>query len=449
MPRSRSSRGRVHIVLIPGFAGFDALGQLEYYAGVTPQFQQWKDSREGRRDDVALHYFDNFPTAAVRTRAARLRRYLTTRIARGEFAKNDPVALVGHSTGGLDIRWLLWKLNEDKKRPFPVDGATMSGQVLTATDILHRIKRVVFLSVPQWGTNIADWVRSYRLGRELIVAELRTSVGASQVPLLDRLQQWISNSAADATKLGLVLALRDALSEAEAGTSRDPMCVALSQEAASELQLWLRHIATDFRAIDDLAAGEASDDPQSPAHFNRHTRDEEIASWQADDIKARSYATVGARPFDFAADQPVAPWELLKPLTYPDLTPRAKPAPETDIAYRTFYRACAGGPFASVAPKNPPTPKPFLVPANFKVALQPWDNDGIVNTQSMLWPNGKETLLVRADHMDIVGHFRPVDSVSECGLRTLQAYDLLKSDSGFHRAAFARVWNDVFEFCVS
>ena len=445
MPRSRTSRGRVHIVLIPGFAGFDALGQLEYYAGVTPQFQQWKDSKRG--SNVALHYFDNFPTAAVRTRAACLRRYLTTRLARGEFAQNDSIALVGHSTGGLDIRWLLRELNTSRDERFPVDGATMSDQVLTAADILHRIKRVVFLSVPQWGTNIADWVRSYRLGRELIVAELRASVGASQVPLLDRLQQWISNSAADATKMGLVLALRDALSEAEAGTRRNPMCVALSQEAASELQLWLRHIATDFRAIDDLAAGDVSDDPQSPAHFNQKTRDEEIASWQADDIKSRSYATIGARPFYFAPDKPAPRWDMINPLTYPDLTPRAKPAPDTDIAYRICYRACAGGPFAY--PDDVPVPKPFVVPANFKVALQPWDNDGIVNTQSMLWPNGNQTLLVRADHMDIVGHFRDVESVSECGLRKFQAYDLLKSDSGFKPAAFARVWNDVFEFCAS
>lgn len=30
---------RLHIVLAPGFAGFDALGQLEYYAGLTPHFR--------------------------------------------------------------------------------------------------------------------------------------------------------------------------------------------------------------------------------------------------------------------------------------------------------------------------------------------------------------------------------------------------------------------------
>lgn len=107
MPRKPSARGRVHIVLIPGFAGFDALGQLEYYAGVTPQFQLWKKSGASSRTGVALHYFDNFPTAAVRTRAARLRNYLATRFARGEFVRGDRIALVGHSTGGLDIRCLL------------------------------------------------------------------------------------------------------------------------------------------------------------------------------------------------------------------------------------------------------------------------------------------------------------------------------------------------------
>jgi hypothetical protein len=32
---------RLHIVLIPGFAGFDALGQLEYYAGITALFRKW------------------------------------------------------------------------------------------------------------------------------------------------------------------------------------------------------------------------------------------------------------------------------------------------------------------------------------------------------------------------------------------------------------------------
>src|ERR1700757_3799225 len=100
-----TSRKRFHIVLIPGFGGFDALGQLEYYSGITPLFQSWLAGNQ------VLHYFDNFPTAAVVTRRARLRSYLARRIARGEISISDDVILVGHSTGGLDIRQLLCDLD--------------------------------------------------------------------------------------------------------------------------------------------------------------------------------------------------------------------------------------------------------------------------------------------------------------------------------------------------
>jgi len=63
--------------------------------------------------------------------------------------------------------------------------------------------------------------------------------------------------------------------------------------------------------------------------------------------------------------------------------------------------------------------------------------------------NGKDTLLVHCDHLDIVGHYHDVRSADKDSPRRFQAYDLLKSDSGFDAAGFARVWNDVFDFCVS
>src|SRR5260370_5925452 len=154
--------GRLQIVLVPGFAGFDALGQLEYFAGVTEQFRLWQQgAREVR---AALHYFDNFPTAAVITRAGRLRKYLAKRIARREFQPGDALALVGHSTGGLDIRRLLWELTQPGPEDIPVDGVSVP-----AADIFTMVRRMVFLSVPQWGTNIADWVRSYKPGRLAVV----------------------------------------------------------------------------------------------------------------------------------------------------------------------------------------------------------------------------------------------------------------------------------------
>jgi hypothetical protein len=438
-----SPHGRVHVVLIPGFAGFDALGQIEYYAGLTPQFAAWKKTGSQRREHAVLHYFDNFPTAAVATRAARFRDYLAKRIARGEFLPGDSLALVGHSTGGLDIRYLLCELAHSLDKSYPVDGMTVPAKA-----ILESIQRVVFLSVPQWGTNIANWVRDHAPGRTLVVAEMRASVAASQVPLVDKIQECIASFAAT-TKVNLVYALRDALDEAEARPCQDPTQTALAQEAASEIALWLRHIATDFQVINDLSWQPPGVDKGSPAHFGSGMRAEEIAGWKKFGIKTRSYATVGRRAFRFEAGHPAPRWDLLNPLTYPECTPRAGRNGHTDIVYRYCYRACAGGPFQYPDPNKVPVPRPFALATHLPRPIELWDNDGIVNTASMLWPDGERTLLVECDHMDIVGHYKLVRAPDDESMRKYQAYDLFKSDSGFHSEAFQKVWNDVFDFCIS
>ncbi len=83
--RNGSAPGkRCHIVLIPGFGGFDALGRVNYYAGITELFQRW--TKKHQADAVVLHYFDNLPTAAVVTRAQRLRKYLAKRMPGLRFA---------------------------------------------------------------------------------------------------------------------------------------------------------------------------------------------------------------------------------------------------------------------------------------------------------------------------------------------------------------------------
>ena len=444
MVKNLSPHNRVHVVLVPGFGGFDALGQLEYYAGVTPQFSTWKRAGGQRRERAVLHYFDNFPTAAVVTRATRLRDYLAKRMARGEFLPGDSLALVGHSTGGLDIRCMLWELARSLDRTYAVDRTTV-----LAKTILELVRHVVFLSVPQWGTNIANWVREYELARALVIAEMRASVVASQAPLADKIQEWISSCAAAATKVNLVYAIRDALDEAEARPSNDPTRTALAQEAASEIALWLRHIATDFSAIDDLSSQHPEGKDASPAHFDSRKRAREIASWKKFRITTRSYATVGRRLFGFHEGRPAPRWDLVNLSTYPEYTPEAGQNGHTDIVYRYCYRACAGGPFRYPDPNNVPVPRPFAVATQRPRPIELWDNDGIVNTASMLWPDGERTLLVEGDHMDIVGHYELVHALRDESTRKYQAYDLLKSDSGFHAAAFQQVWNDVFDSCIS
>ena len=447
---------RIHIVLVPGFGGFDALGQLEYYAGVTPLFRAWQGEAPGEPDEAnrrraVLHYFDNLATAGVATRAERLEAYLAKRFARGEFMPGDTLALVGHSTGGLDIRRAVLDLDAHRGEPIAVDGPHGASFTVEPADLLRMVRRLVFLSVPQRGTNIADWVQAHRREREVLVADLRALVLAAQISFVDKAQAWVAARAANVTDAHLLLAVQDALAEIDekalpAGQRR-PATIAAAQEASAELSLWLRHIASDFSAIDDLGS-RPSPESTSPAHFTNEQREKELRLWKDLGIETRSYATIGARPFAFAVGSPAPRWELLKPSTYPNLTPQTDEARHMDFVYRICYRACAGGPFESPAGAAAPT----ALRTRQNQAIEAWDNDGIVNTASMLWPDGARTILVEGDHADIIGHHRLVAKTPPSA-RKYHTYDLLrsapKSESGSFANTFKQVWSDAFGFAVS
>jgi len=436
---------RTHIVLVPGFGAFDALGQVEYYAGVTSLFQLWQDRNQA---PVVLHYFDNLPTAAVTTRAARLRNYLAKRMARGEILKTDTIILVGHSTGGLDIRQLVCDLHKRENEHLYVDG----GPTVASQQIRERLKGVVFLSVPHWGTNIADWVHSYPALRAMLIAELRAAVAGSQLYLLDTIEAQVAGGAACLINAEMLLALRDALTEANEHYGKPgPLRTADAEEAASQFALYFRLMSSDFHVIDDLMSRSYDPKKKSPAHFNDEERRKELELWKHPHIRTLSYVTVGSRAFCFPAGQAAPVWELTNPFSYLEIAKELKLPVKTDLSYRICYRACAGGPL--VRPKQagkitrvlgqaPPQP------------LELWDNDGIVNTVSMLWPEG-ERVLVLADHLDVVGHYHLVEtpeakqSRGHYGTaRKYQAYDVLQSTPRFTSEVFEKLWMEIFDFAV-
>ncbi len=440
------SGARRHVVLVPGFGGFDALGQVEYYAGVTRLFQEWKPEIPDS-DPLVLHDFDNLPAAAVVTRAARLRRYLAKRIARGEIRKGDKVVLVGHSTGGLDIRQFIWSLHHPADPATAVDG----GRDVAAEEIRDCLDGVVFVSTPHWGTNIADWVRERALLRKTVVTELRAALAGSQAQFLDRVEMAFMNAGAALIRADILLAFRDALTEANQRLcGDDPTRIAAAQEAASAMCLYLRHMATDFHVIDDLTTERHNGAP-SPAHFQEDERRTELEWWDRFRLRTLSYATVGGRPFSFASPSKCpAPAFDLTLFDFPELAHGSGLSACTDISYRLCYRACAGGPLrwplgagtiSRVLGPTPPLP------------LELWDNDGIVNTVSMLWPRG-ETVLIQADHLDIVGHYRLRFAARESGAngseapRTYRSYDSLRSKPILADATFEDVWGEIFAFCA-
>jgi hypothetical protein len=421
---------RTHVVMVPGFGGFDALGQIHYYTGVTELFRRWRADRG--RDRACLHYFDNLPTAAVPTRARKLERFLAQLVDRELVQGGDELVLVGHSTGGLDLRQLVRDLDgRDGHR------------------LLPRIRRLVFMSTPQLGTNIADWVRAHDRSAHVVVSAFRRSVGLPLAPIewmlapvvrllpLDRMLARLAPGHAQ-----LLDAVEDARRDMEphSGRTDDPLADADARAARSEIELWLENVDDDFFAIDDLSVVRP---PQLARERVVDSPAIDAAIWRARGIATQSYATLG---------NPVMPIDTVRELASlaEVLAAAHADVAHTDPVYRIVHTACTGGPFAARTRAVPWLPG---CGRDGAYAPQPWENDGIVNTASATAsPDDGPCFLVPGDHGDIIGHYEERDRGSDtrpASQRERDAYDLLGSDRpGSFAPVFPRVWESAFDFAV-
>jgi triacylglycerol lipase len=484
---------RTHIVLVPGFVGFDALGQLEYYAGVTDAFMHWQSVREDRAPIATLHYFDNFPTASVGLRATRLREYLMKRIARGEFAEGDRVTLVAHSTGGLDVRQMLWDLHTNPGQRCKVDARTE----VTPPQLLARLRHVVFLSVPHYGTNLGDFGWSVRETLQALVRGVGLAMQLNREPIT-KLRGWIERYLS-AGQSDLLRAINDALNESDENRGANEEQRAKEREARAQLALWLEHMGKDFDVIADLrsAAGVKPGESSSPAHFDEPTRERELAFWRAHDIRTSSYVTRAPRNPLAASESGqqlvralkvvggptnlvskllnglTERW-LLQPLAAAAVVTRAVPLLGTPVAYsllkfrpalvfEIFYALCAdqSGAFQRTGTNLDP-----LLHSLDGTITQPTsglevsDSDGVVNSLSMCWPfeprdpTRHPHYVVEADHGDIIGHYelKPKEGLphdaEQTSDRRYTSYDIFPSGSKFDDKSFEQVWNHVFDACL-
>lgn len=421
---------RCHIVLVPGFAGFDALGQIEYYAGTTEVFRNWTAVGTPRRTTATLHYFDNVPSASVAERAARLRAFLAKRVARNEIQlERDTISLVGHSTGGLDIRKMVQDLAAAPNDALIVDKAPGKQVEFVASKVQNRsllamIEHVVFLSTPHAGTNIADFfdrfgvlsrlgLRAVKLGMTLT----RAFPARLSQPALDALSALLGRGPLD---LDAVLALFDAYREADeevfAPTSTQATA---AREAYAQFELWIDHMIANFQVIKDLKTTD-----------EKCTRAKPNDSWPSR-IVTRSYATISGDPSDQSSSA-------------------------TDWLYRFIHKRSSDGRFKSPTAVSAPS----WFPPERIATLDDRSNDGIVNTLSMYFAGGGETFLVFADHGDVIGHYQRTRALREeavnggalrenrSGYRRFSSYDFFKSGSGFTEAAFYRLWTEIFTFCA-
>jgi triacylglycerol lipase len=494
-------KARRHLVLVPGFVGFDALGTLPYYAGITSAFDRWRRSGAAAAQGASIDYFDNFPTASVALRAQRLRAFLAKKVARGEIGEGTELILAGHSTGGLDIRQLLIDLSA------PGGGTTfVDGECEVGHEVLKRlVTRVVFMSVPHYGSNIADYAREFESTLQAFIKTIGIGLQLNREPVTG-LRKHLQG-VVEGTQSQLLKAVWDALNESDEDKAGPKPDKAGEREARSQLALWLEHMGKDFGALADLCSFNGPHAGSlSPAHASFAQRQEELRDFTTH-IRSRSYVTRVSRDArrDFrdralgiglGAPKRVAPllergFELLNRaaeswtlplLSVPALLLRGavdsavataavaallgKPSLPFDLA----HAICAHPALPFRDPQTmagaPAVPGELARLGAEPVAtseLRAADNDGIVNSRSMLWPydpdrpNAHTFRFVEADHGDIIGHYalkglppateqQPSAGASK---RRFYAYDLLQSGAGFAGADFERVWSDVFEFAFA
>lgn len=184
---------RAEIFLVPGFLGFVELGDLDYYLGVGISLRR----ALGKRGiDASVYTTATIPAGTVRQRAAKLAHEIAKRT---DGNRDTPIHLVGHSTGGLDLRLLLNPgCSLDVGGRF--EDSMSTEDYARFAGALDRVRTAVGIAAPYFGTPIAGL--AVRLSFDTLLRGVSAGV---QTPLLrDLLSTGLNASAASLKLFGVV-----------------------------------------------------------------------------------------------------------------------------------------------------------------------------------------------------------------------------------------------------
>jgi triacylglycerol lipase len=332
-----------HLILVPGFFGFGALGKLNYFAGVSEALAAEFARRKLPVDIVEV---PTLPTASIRHRAALVLETLA-KIARSD---DGPLHVIAHSTGGLDARLAI--------------APTASLPTTVSFTPYERIRTLVTVSTPHFGTPLASFFGSamgYPLLR-LVAALCISALERGRLPL------------GAALRLGRVFArLDDWIGWRD--TFTDELYADLfedfTEERRKELISFLAGVSKDQSLVFQLTpAGcdllnACTADPTGVRYGCVVTRGARPA--------ARTFIRYGTNPY---AQYLYAVYALLHRIA--------------GLGAGSFYPAPVGA------------QRPILERAYGAVPNRR-ESDGIVPTLSQVW--GEVIHAARADHLDVVGHF--------------------------------------------
>jgi hypothetical protein len=333
------------VYFVPGMFGFGRLGTYDYFTHLRVGLEE-RFRRRGLT--VAFEDVPAPPTSSLRHRT----RILATTIARTAGGEQGPIHLVGHSTGGLDVRLLL----------SPSAHLGLNAELLS---FRSRIRTAITVNTPHYGTPLAGYFATVSGTRFLYAISLFTvvslSLGEPSLAIFSRLLGGvgrIDNLIAGEIKL--------------LSRFTDSILRYVDKEARDEIMDFLSKIRVDQGAVIQTM-------PESMDLFNCTTENDSS-------VRYASIASAAPPPRSLRMARRI----------------RSPYAALTALLYSTLYQ------FASQGPKVYPYARPTgreaeLLRVGIDHEVTDASNDGVVPTLSMLW--GELIWAGEADHLDVLGHF--------------------------------------------
>ncbi|HYQ31318.1 MAG TPA: hypothetical protein VER04_28990 [Polyangiaceae bacterium] len=332
------------LILVPGLFGFRSFGsdpgQIAYFDHVSARIASFTGWSE---EQILVHKPGPAEPLAwrVRSLAEAVERALAGRLP--SLPAVDRVHLIGHSTGGVDVRLLV---NSQYRWP----GAAANAPFRS------RIGAVVSLSGPHWGTPIA---RRLRGKLEDILPELYlASILAkhNRFPIVESLLFALFTVGIDPSKQPSTHVLR-AMGQLPAGVAND-------------VTRFLKRVVDDHGLIHDLT-------PLSMARLNR-------AVIAGECLRVKYYATAAPTPTLARVLNQGLKGGALSAAFYASAQRLTRPEPAERMSFPT-------GPWIGERGLG-------------SQSLDEETNDGVVPTSSQTL-HGAAAGLVQGDHLDVVGHY--------------------------------------------
>lgn len=364
-----------HVYLVPGFFGFANLGDLAYF-GHAREFLLYALQSQGRT--VHVHVVPTPPTSSLTLRATRLLETIVHTAGRND----GHIHLIGHSSGGLDIRLLM-------------SPGTQLPTAFAIEPYIQRVRSVVTVSTPHRGTPLASFFTSL-MGQKLLELFSLSSIyairlGRMPIHALAKFV-WLFSRSEPTWNMSA-----KEMEEVEGELLRD-----FSPDRRSAITQFLHDVRSDQGLMLQLA-------PTAMELFNVSTPDRPDVRYGSVVTRARapglsSRLSAGLSPYAHA----------------------------TRTLYDAVYRIASGmEPSKLAAASERFGPMLFEGFGSLPTAI---DNDGIVPTLSQPW--GQVLACARGDHLDIIGHFDDVH-------RQPAHRDWLATGTGFDRLDFERIWRKI------